>query len=298
MPMTLARPAAIAALALAAPFALAQNVAFDDGFEVGKNVTFNVGIGVDITQSAGETQLPRQVVAHSLDYAITRLESDGGAMYSLDITSGTLGYLNGETQTMLTIPAPPSEAEDDTTPARLLTDAIITFTIDADGQVVNIDGNEAFLESAAAAQLPPQLYGHFADDQLAQTLTNILRPADVVGKTREVGLSSPVASSSPVSNVAVFDFLSTWSLDSADPAMANLSANVNLTLRRPADEDPARPQVALNSHEEQRTLTWNREEGLMQQYRSTRLMTTTWTLGELTIEQTDESTTIITRNAD
>lgn len=269
-------------------------VVFPEAFGPGVTHTFDVSVGVSIEQTSGETALPRQIVAHAISYAITRIESNAGTNYSLDFTTGSLGYINGENQTLLTIP--PADGDDPVTKAaKVLSDAVVTFTIDADGDITNIDGNEEFLSVATESGLPAQLFGHFTDEQLSHTLRNILRPADLVGSERPLGSTWNIARSHPVSNAAVFDFTTTWALGTLSENIANLDGTVALSLRRPADQDPGRPAVALNTHEGTQSLAFNRDYGVTELFQSARTMQTTWMLGELEIVQTEESTVIIER---
>lgn len=267
---------------------------FPDGFGAGEILFYNVGVGVSLDQTSGETELPRQIVAHSADVAIIRTETNRGTVYTLDVISAQMGYINGETQVTMTVPPVAGSGEEGAV-AQLLADAMISFTIDGDGNVQNIQGNEDFVVTAEESNLAPQLFGMFTDAQLAQTLTSMLRPADLVGSERELGSSWAETNSFPVSNAAVFDFVSTWTLGTMDEESANLSSTVALSLRRPADVDDSRAMVSLNTHEGMQSLVFNREIGVSDQFRSTHAMTTTWTLGELSIMQIEESTVIIER---
>ena len=87
-----------------------------------------------------------------------------------------------------------------------------------------------------------------------------------------------------------------WVFASNDEGVATVKGTPRASIAQPASADPASPRARLEAQESSIEVKWNTELSRADSRVSKQAMTTVWTLGPLTLTQSQDTTLIVTRN--
>lgn len=293
---------ALSALLLLAPPAHAQDsAALAPNLELGRLLNYTVSVSTEVNQTiAAETRA--QQTSHVANARFRVISTDVEGVAQLEVTFERVGITlvenNVPTVTAIAV-RDIDTGEAESTPAgelaQTLLDCTVRLLLTDDLTLEYQSGFEPFLQAAAGADdLDPGFVGIFAPDRFTQVVAPIF-DADGAAKVNvSQGLGWQTEDSISLGAAGVLDITDNWRVSEFGPAAVTYEGTGDLTLRKPQGDDPARPDVNVNQYEVTTSATYNRVSEMLTNRTRTMSLGTTFTLGDNTLRQTQQTVVSIT----
>ncbi len=294
---------ALALIALSGAPALAQEegVVAAPRFVEGEQWTYDLNLDLVVSQDESTTRL---VQGATLDLFVADIAEDGRARLDVSVLALTnvwsddVGQLEyawsadaGQTPQDV---SSPDEAFTDL--ARAIAEAEIAIIASPEGEILEIVGLANALEQIAENQrFGPRALGVFAPPQLAATLEPVFQADGLVGPERRPGQgwqSSETLAMGPAGRITFsVDFV----VESIEDDVIAYTGEEFVEIERPAEPGETTPLVEVAEQDGSVQGRWSLENGVLNSRRATRRLATRWTLADLVVDQTQNSTITLER---
>jgi hypothetical protein len=271
----------------------AVQVTFTPVLTAGQTMNFDGEWLVRVTQSTKDPQgvsSVSQVINSKASIQLTVLEAsaDGSAKLKATIPTVSLSYQAGDEARGYLHPLPEGAVVTGVAWSGLgerLSRAEVTFTVDATGKVASVTGLDWFVDACREASPDLDLTGLFAPAQFAALVQPIFDVDGSRDSTHGLGTSWEISSTTPLGAVGVLDITNLWRFPLVlDGGVATLVATPTITLRRPTSPVEGAPTIALGNNTGYTRIGWNIEKKKLEARESMLQLTTTYNIGEVSIE--------------
>ncbi|MEM8834956.1 MAG: hypothetical protein AAGD00_03955 [Planctomycetota bacterium] len=288
-------------LLLAAPARAQDSAALASSLELGRLLNYTVSVSTEVNQAIG-AETRAQQSSHVANASFRVVATDVEGIAQLEVTFERIGITlvenNVPTVTAVAVrDLDTGEAESNaaTELASTLLDCTVRFLLTDDRTLEYQSGFEPFLQAAAGAEdLDPGFVGIFAPDRFTQVVAPIF-DADGAAKVNvSQGLAWQTQDSIGLGAAGVFDITDNWRVSEFGDDAVTYEGTGDLTLRKPEGEDPARPDVNVNQFEITTNAVFDRADEKLATRTRTMSLGTTFTLGDNTLRQTQQTVVSIT----
>lgn len=299
-------PAAAAAICVMMPFAPAwgrQNVEFKSGVAAGASMAYTASHRLELSQKRGEAEATSSTVDHEarLAFKVDALEPDGTAKVSVSVKALRIAYNVGATA--MTFDKRGGQAGEGSSDEdlRKLGDALmastITLNVAPDGSLGDVGGLQSFLEAASGQQkFDERIVGIFTPAKFSAFVAPLFSADGARGKSMSVGTGWQVEEETVrLPPVGAMEFTTDYRLASAEGGTAKIEGTTNVTLLRPREADPAVASVTIAEQKGRTEMLWDTAAGQLRSRERQLDLTTVWSLGEVKIEQKQNSRTRLER---
>ncbi|HVZ94315.1 MAG TPA: hypothetical protein VG797_07385 [Phycisphaerales bacterium] len=287
---------------LAAPAAPAPTIRAV--FETGSEQEYEASLRTEITQARNGSAPEASLVEHAatVRLLVESAEADGSLKLLARITKLKLAWKAPRASAEFSADA---ENEPDKKPAadmetaegelaalgRAIMVSSITMTIGPSGEVREISGLEQVLESLKNIhQIDERAVGFFTPLRFGQFLAPMIDAAGardrpvVPGETwtreEEPTVLRPLGKITPTT---------TYTMRDSGPHRATIEGATSFDFQRDPGADPSVPTLTIGANTTTTSLTWDTARNRLVSRERTQDLSTTWTLGDITIEQTQHS---------
>lgn len=267
---------------------------FTPKLAAGQSMTYEAEWTVSASQSTTEgSALTRQAqrIANkaTIQLTIQEVASDGQAKVKATVPAVSMLYHAGEETREYQHPLAEGTAVTATAWSGLgerLATMEIGFVVDAQGKVGAVSGLDPFVNACREASPDLDLTGLFTPSQFAAFVQPIFDADGSRGTTHPVGTSWETSQTTPLGAVGVLDITNLWRFPTIDGDVATVVGTPTLSLRRPANPAENTPTIALGANTGYTRLGWNVKAEKLEARESMLRMTTTFGVGDISIEHT------------
>ncbi|MEC9373412.1 MAG: hypothetical protein VYC34_06180 [Planctomycetota bacterium] len=181
---------------------------------------------------------------------------------------------------------------------RALAGGTFEFTVGPDGGVTNLSGLETalqVLEDREGEGLSRSMLGLFEPSQLPETLAPIWTGDGLAGRRVREGQGWQSSRRTPAGPAGALEFTTDWVVTSIMDDRVEARAEESAQVLRPSVSDSATPSIEIREFGGAIELIWDRNEGCLARRGVDRRMAAVWTMGDLTITQTQTARSRLSR---
>lgn len=284
-------------LGLFTPIASAQQVSLKPDLKDGDTMTYEMISTLRVTQtqnSATSTQNTNHNA--TLAFTVDSVNDDGSAEVSMTFDAIAISIEAGDASEAFSWSYNGGDRPDASMGEGInasgfaLAGAEIAFMVDADGQVTNLTGLDEFLGTIEGESAQNVAYvGNFTPERLAAAIEPIFDADGGADEPREKGDKWTETERVDLGTVGAIVLERTYSYLHSANGMASILGTLRVKHEKPDNPPADAPSVELSGTQGAHAIQWDTRAGRLQQYGRNETMKTTWTMGDVTIEQMQRS---------
>ena len=301
--MMVGAAAVVTSIVASAP-ALGQ-VALRTGLVEGRQIQFDYIQMVEVAHTSARPEAEPTTELHSLEtraqfvVQITKASPDGTGEGTVKVRSMIARQTNPDGPLSVAFDfanGVPAGGEGIAGLEAALASATIVFDVDATGQVTAVRGLDAVQQAMSTAGQVPQPLRVFLDPAaMTQMLTVLFHAEGGIGD-KALGASWETALRVPFGPAGALELNTTNVLQLANDGIAAIAGVTRFDLYVPKEPAEGTAKVELGESNGQALTQWDLGPGGLISHTNTQNIATTWTVGELKVNQTQNSKTEIKRS--
>lgn len=286
------------ALALGFAPAFADAVRLRPDLSPGRTWMYDLSLDLLVNQSQTDSRL---VQSARVKFVVQSVDEAGVATIGCAFQSLVAVWTDGEGQVEFVwsggdAPPPAGEAESPfRSAARTLAAATVTLKVGPDGRVRSVDGLQESLGALGdQKRFPAAALGLFAPGQAPSSIEAIWRGDKLVDQPASAGAGWQTTVRVPLGPAGALEVTTDWVVMNATADTIAYTGDERAEVLRPAHPDAAAPSVRIDSFEGSIAGAWSVQAGAMKSRTAKRTMAASWTLGDVTVQQSQLAKTGLT----